>query len=369
MDSQPAALERQGEASALADLRWLLLSPPLLDDAAWPEPLSHHRWHAGQADRVREWLDGLPADAAWRQWWDAWQPPSGPPGRWDRMRLGRRAEALLSFYLAHGPLHRLMDQHRPLRAWDEQAQALKTLGEIDFLLLDPPAVQAGADAGLPAGPETAERVAAAGRDGVTGTGRHWELAVKFYLCLRTQGQAQASDYWGPDLEEHFPVKLDKLLRHQLRQGPAVPWRSGAFLPQALTRGCMFHAWDGGVTPWEGLSPCHERGHWMVLEEADDGRDLVPGRWSLLDRRTWLGGAGLDDALNAAPAAEAQATLSTAGLLAQLRAMWSAPAPRGARHWPSGQMAVGPHPDGSGRRARWFFLPPGWSARAARKMGG
>ena len=108
-----------------------------------------------------------------------------------------------------------------LRARLIRALAVTVIGAAAITAADSgrsQAATAGADAGLPAGPEAAERVAAAGRDGVTGAGRHWELAVKFYLCLRTQGQAQASDYWGPDLEEHFPVKLDKLLRIPILSG-------------------------------------------------------------------------------------------------------------------------------------------------------
>lgn len=232
-----AGLSADELAQALRDLRWLLLSPPLLAPGHWAAPVQ--AFDAEERDLIGAWLDRLDADP---------QPLAAHLQGPRPAALGRRAERLLHFFLAHGPTHRLLAAHLPVRAADG-----RTLGEIDFLLEDR-----------------------------RGRRWHWELAVKFFLCTARSGTVTPRHYLGPNGRERFSDKLERLFHHQLALTPPPPWDRVAWQRAAFVRGWTFEAPQARVqAPW--LADGHLRGTWLTPAQAA----TLAGPWLPLPRARWM----------------------------------------------------------------------------------
>lgn len=300
---------------AWQELCWLLLSPPLLAPAAAQgTPARIQQFTAGERSAIEAWLAALAQDPApLLAHLRAALPASGAP-----LRLGRRAERLLEFFLRHGPTHRLVAANVALRQPTLAGGDHTTRGEIDFLLED-----------------------AAGRPW------HWELAVKFFLCTARGATAVADDFIGPDRIERFSAKLHKLFTRQLAHRAPPPYEARAWQPAAYTRGFMFYRYGARAPQCELLDARHGHGWWIARDEAET---LPRCAFVLVERSQWMGG------LPGGP------VLDLAGLLAAIDRRWAGAAPRGARRWPGAQMValVGAGEHGSSRvMERGFVVPQGW----------
>lgn len=248
----------------MRELRWLLLSPPLLDTAPGAYSAQVQQFSAEERERIVAWLDaverapqGLQALLEAVNAAPVRTGSSARPQRPPSPRLGRRAERLLAFFLQHGPTHRLVASNIPLQ---QQAPdgSRSTRGEIDFLLRD-----------------------------ARGQGWHWELAVKFFLCTATGPVATAADFIGPDRAESFDHKLSKLFERQLRHLPPPPWDSEAWTPAACTRGRLFYRLGQSVPVTAGVHPDHLQGRWIgsdCLHEVPAAEQPV---WHAVSRYDWM----------------------------------------------------------------------------------
>jgi uncharacterized protein len=238
---------------AVRDLAWLLFSADLL--RAQPHaPLAEPWAGADEACAVAAWLTQLDRDPAHLH---AALHASRVT------RLGRYAETLLGWYLAHGPAPRLVAANVALR------RAGLTLGECDFLLQT----------------SDAQRL-------------HWELAVKCYLHAGVQEGAapRLADYVGPNLRDRFDLKLAHLLDHQLRLSAREEFAwlgyEGPWLAQMFVKGWLFYRAGKGAGAAPGdppeLAARHGRGWWVTHADWADFADCagVDG-WSILPRLAWL----------------------------------------------------------------------------------
>jgi hypothetical protein len=255
-------------AQAAHELRWLLLSPPLLDTAPGVHPAAVQHFSADERQAIAAWLDAVDREPT--ALYDFVHPlraaadPGAtideldePPARAPALRLGRRAERLMAFFLRHGPTHRLVAANIPLRDVSPRGDRT-TIGEIDFLLHDR-----------------------------AGQCWHWELAVKFFLCTATGAQASAADFIGPDRAETFDTKLRKMFDRQLRHRPPPPWDSEIWTPAACTRGRLFYRHGSPVPRTPGLHPDHLQGRWIERERLAE----LPGSdqpvWQPVPRNEWM----------------------------------------------------------------------------------
>lgn len=247
-----ALYERFGDP-AVRDLAWLLFSADLL--RAQPHaPLAAPWTGDDEARAAAAWLTELDHDPArLHAVLDATRIT----------RLGRYAETLLGWYLAHGPAPRLVAANVALR------RAGLTLGECDFLVQT----------------SDARRL-------------HWELAVKCYLHAGAEAGAapRLADFVGPNLRDRFDLKLAHLLDHQLRLSAREEFAwlgyEGPWLAQMFVKGWLFYRAGKGA----GLAPAdppelaarHGRGWWVTHADWADfaDREGVDG-WSLLPRLAWL----------------------------------------------------------------------------------
>lgn len=294
-------------SSALSELRWLLLSPPLLSaEAARGSGAQIQRFSAAERAVIEDWLSSLARDTApLLAHLAAASPAHGGP-----LRLGRRAERLLEFYLRQGPTHRLVAANLPLRQPAVRGDDRTTRGEIDFLLEDE-----------------------------QGLGWHWELAVKFFLCTAPGPTASAEQFVGPDRIEVLSTKLHKLFARQLAHTAPPPHDQRPWQPAAYTRGWMFYRFGAPTPRCAELSADHGRGWWIAREHA---LDLPAGHYRLVTRSHWMEGA------------PSGAGMDRETLLRAIDEHWSAPPPRGARRWPSAQMVWHQEAGEHG-----FIVPPGW----------
>lgn len=190
------------------------------------------------------WLNALATDSVALTDWLHARPQA---------RIGRHAEDLLEFYLAHGPQHRLAAAHVPLRS--EIDGVVVTHGELDFLLTD-----------------------------AQGQRRHWELAVKFFLCTATGDTATPADFIGPNGVETLAHKWHKLFAKQLTHTPPAPWDAHTWQPQAFTRGWMFYRWGRAVPHCDALHAQHCKGWWV---DWADVAQLPQGQYAYLPRLQWM----------------------------------------------------------------------------------
>jgi hypothetical protein len=235
---------------AVQDLAWLLFSPDLLSASHAGAPLACPVAR-DKPEAALSWLAALDQNPA------ALHAQVYKPSL---KRLGLYAEALLEYFLRHGPDARLVAANVPLRASGQ------TLGEVDFLLHN----------------ARRERL-------------HWELAVKFYLHVG-EGAAALSDYVGPNLQDRFDLKHDRLLKHQLglsardefaSLGFEGPWRAELFVKGRL----FYRRGDMPTLPPE-LAGDHLRGWWLTVSEWQESkRDEV---FAVVPRLAWLAERTISD---------------------------------------------------------------------------
>jgi uncharacterized protein len=248
----PASAPTNVRVSAhLAALRWLLLSPHLVGVPPGASAQLASFTDAEKA-RITHWLDRLQEHPQALLAWMQTKP---------EVRIGRYAERLLEFYLTHAPmqsspllpLHRLVAAHVPLRS---EVNGLKvTQGELDFLLTN-----------------------------AQGQHLHWELAVKFFLCIATGDVATPTDFIGPNGVETLAHKWHKLFARQLTHTPPEPWSAHAWQPQAFTRGWMFYRWGMAVPHCDALHPQHGQGWWVEVVQMHTLPDAL---YAYLPRLHWM----------------------------------------------------------------------------------
>jgi uncharacterized protein len=235
----------------LAALRWLLLSPPLV---TVPSGATAQLavFSPDERSAITDWLTSLDqAPVAFIKWMQQRQ----------EVRIGRYAEQLLEFYLTHGPQHRLLAAHVPLRSVVDGVKNPVTLthGELDFLLTD-----------------------------TQGKHLHWELAVKFFLCTAVDDVATPADFIGPNGVETLAHKWHKLFARQLTHTPPAPFDTQIWQPQAYTRGWMFYPWGHQVPRCQALQLEHGKGWWTDWARM---AELPDADYVQLPRLQWMAPLG------------------------------------------------------------------------------
>ena len=223
-------------------LAWLLDAPDLLDACAaeWQGKIASIDPVDGE---VQEWLGELDR---------APQALRDHLGLQPFTRLGRYAEKLMAFYLAH---------REQLFAHGLQVRGGKneTIGEFDFLLRK--------------------------GDGLV----HWEFATKLYL-LESSGHGHQADYFvGPNLADTLGAKVRKIMGQQLTLSThpfaKIHLPHPVVAAQALVKGWLFYH---GATPAPvqplGISRAHCRGFWCSLTEV---QAFEAPYYALLPRLNWL----------------------------------------------------------------------------------
>jgi uncharacterized protein len=181
------------------------------------------------------------------------------------LRLGRYAEKLLMYFLEHGPTHKLLAAHLPLRE-DNPVGDRTTRGEIDYLLMS-----------------------------ASGERLHWEQAVKFFLCHPTHpadSTVVASQFIGPNGKDSLDKKLDKMFGRQLQQKPPTPWHLESWQPQAYVSGWMFYplqVLSTAIPQCAVLHPQHHHGSWLKVNAVES---LPDGVYIQLPRIRWIAPAKL-----------------------------------------------------------------------------
>jgi hypothetical protein len=267
--TDPARLANAADGSALnaaraahtaRELRWLLLSPPLLDTTSGAHPAAIQQFTSAERQAIAQWLAEVDRDP--EPLW-CFVHPGAPAGvdaaRWraPSPRLGRRAERLMEYFLRHGPAHRLLAANVALR--EVSPQGLRTTtGEIDFLLQD-----------------------------AQGLRWQWELAVKFYLCMARGAQATPADFIGPDRVDTLATKLNKMFGRQLRHAPPPPWDAEPWTPAACTRGRLFYRWGDAVPATPGVAGDHLRGNWIERDRLSEIAAADQPIWQVVPRSDWM----------------------------------------------------------------------------------
>ena len=254
------ALNAARAAHTARELRWLLLSPPLLDTTSGAHPAAIQQFTLSERQAIAQWLAEVDRDPEplWR-----FVHPGAPAGvdaaRWraPSPRLGRRAERLMEYFLRHGPVHRLLAANVALR--EVSPQGLRTTtGEIDFLLQD-----------------------------AQGQRWQWELAVKFYLCTARGAHATPADFIGPDRVDTLATKLNKMFGRQLRHTPPAPWDAEPWTPAACTRGRLFYRWGDAIPATPGVAADHLRGDWIERDRLGELADADRPIWQVVPRSDWM----------------------------------------------------------------------------------
>ncbi len=243
----------------LNDLRWLLLSPKVLN-ASFPAFNGLLvDFSEDQRSRIVEWLDHLRSNSNAQQKLEHWMASKPPKSI---SRLGRYAEHLVEFFLREGPTHHLVAANLQIKAQPQAGQAkdFTTQGELDFLLTD--------EQNQP---------------------WHWEMAVKYFVC-RDVTNPTLFDLIGPDSAENFAHKVEKLVVKQLSNKAPSPHAGVAWKPAALACGWMFYRRGRVVPTITELSSGHCRGTWINLDELEDLADdhnASKSGFILLPRQRWL----------------------------------------------------------------------------------
>lgn len=354
--------------AAVRDLAWVMASPPLLGSADGQIGESGlggvvtAAWCQARFTDAQAWLAALDsAPQGLLAWLDA---------RTSR-RLGLYFEALLGYWLAHGPGMALEAERMQVR------RAGITLGEFDFVFRD--ARRAG-------------RV-------------HWEAAIKLYMHYPP---GRAGEYWlGPNARDSLEHKLTRLRTHQLPLGRhaeaaallrALPGSQGhtvageGLSAEAFLKGYLFYpvsptgtegesaavftqaaapmshgapqsaqADAGGVKAGgvrQGLAPAHLRGWWLRAGECDPPSHDAASRWCIVDRLRWLAPVLLE------PGQGTGALLTLAQLCTRIAE--TALCQTGADQTRAGRSMLLaellPLEDGRWvERARGFVVPPRWPA--------
>jgi hypothetical protein len=142
-----------------------------------------------------------------------------------------------------------------------------------------------------------------------GTAIHWEVAVKFYLCMDAGGSTDADRFIGPSLRDTLGKKTRGIFNRQLAilSDPAIRAEYGprfgidpeeTILALPKVHGILFYPFRGGTTELrlpDAVSPAGSRGAWVTTAElpefiAETARrpEFSEGRvrW-LRERREWI----------------------------------------------------------------------------------
>ncbi|WP_256737501.1 DUF1853 family protein [Pseudomonas sp. dw_358] len=247
---------------AVRDLAWVLVSPPLLQDAPWPQrhPLAGSHW-ARAPERLEQWLRELDHDG---------QPLLDWLARSSTRRLGVYYERLWQFALTQAPGIELVAANLAIRGEG------RTLGELDIVLRD--------DSGT----------------------YHLELAIKLYLGPADSVEepprgADPFTWLGPGCHDRLGRKLTHLSEHQL---PMASREQAQMALRALgvdgvdsrlwLAGYLFYPWGRHVESPRGGHGEHLRGLWVHRQDWPTLRQQAgPGVWQLLPRPSWLAPARVE----------------------------------------------------------------------------
>jgi uncharacterized protein len=289
---------------AFRDLSWLLNAPALVNPGFERFAGKVVNFDQQQLSENREWLNRLEQDLEPLAQWLIKKPDK------QLLRLGRYAEYLLEFYLRFGPCFNFVAANLPIRMNPERLIGDRTtVGEIDFLL-----TQAG-------------DVVSENKSPIN---LHWELAVKYFLCLDVD-DPQPTDFVGPEAIEVFEYKLQKLFERQLCNQPPAPYNDRSWQSAAFTRGWIFYPLSRPNQQVAWLSPNHLRGTWLSVSQL---RALPDQHFEILNRQRWL-----------SPAFGVANTVLNRDQLEQtIRALWAVP--NAYQQHPSPVLVAAMQPKGS-----------------------
>lgn len=172
-------------------------------------------------------------------------------------RLGHYFEQLVFFWLKHSERYTIKAKNLPLRT-----EKKETLGEVDLIVYD----------------EELEVY------------QHWELAVKFYLAQQCNGK---TSYIGPNANDYFRLKLNKLLTHQCK---ILKTKAGEKLLKQLgidevesklfVKGCLYYHPEQNYNSMEFIHPEHSSSWWIYSKEADDFLSN-DHQYDLVHKNQWL----------------------------------------------------------------------------------
>ncbi|MCF8468785.1 MAG: DUF1853 family protein [Sneathiella sp.] len=228
---------------ALRDLQWVISSPFLLKTHSEPD-LSNH-------PETRALIARLEKDPA---------PLMNHLTALPRQSLGRYFEQLVIFWLENLPSVNVIRAN--LRVYREK----RSLGEIDLLFTQ------------------------------GGQSYHWELAVKFYLNIGTEGFEK--DYVGPMQRDNLGRKLDRLYDHQLRLANTEEAREllerlgvTTLVSSPWVKGRLFHplGLEDGLTQVlpDRVSRKSLNGRWISIKNLAKARLPDFDHFLFPDKSRWL----------------------------------------------------------------------------------
>ena len=172
-------------------------------------------------------------------------------------RLGHYFEQLIYFWLHHSDRYTIIGKNIPIRS-DKKT----TLGEVDLIV----------------------------QDQETLNFEHWELAVKFYLAHSQNGR---TNYIGPNANDYFQLKLEKLKEHQCKilesdEGKKLlsELEISDIQPKLLVKGFLYYHPKQESIPWENIHANHAKSWWVYLKEVENflSDDY---RFALIHKNEWL----------------------------------------------------------------------------------
>lgn len=244
---------------AVRDLAWVIIAPPLLQTAPWPQrhPLQASRWLSAP-EQLADWLLQLDQQPDALRHWLAERSVR---------RLGLYYERLWQFALNAAPDVEVLAANLPIR------QRGHTLGELDLLLRDAEGVH------------------------------HLELAIKLYLGADAE-QGESPAHWlGPGSHDRLDKKLDHLCNHQLplstreeARGALDELQIGTLNAAMWVSGYLFYPWPQPCSSPTDVNTQHLKGIWLhQCQWADFLRTQGDACWQVLPRHNWLAPARISDA--------------------------------------------------------------------------
>ena len=172
-------------------------------------------------------------------------------------RLGHYFEQLIFFWLKHSKRFSILAKNTPL-----QSDKKNTLGEVDLIVQDKDTLNY----------------------------EHWELAVKFYLACSQNG---LTDYIGPNANDYFHLKLEKLKEHQCKilesdEGKKLlsELEISNIQPKLLVKGILYYHPKQESTTWENIHANHTKSWWIYLKEVEEFLNESL-RFGLIHKNEWL----------------------------------------------------------------------------------
>ena len=172
-------------------------------------------------------------------------------------RLGHYFEQLIFFWLQNSERFTILAKNIPIRS-DKK----NTLGEVDLIV----------------------------QDQNTLNFEHWELAVKFYLSHSQNGR---TDYIGPNANDYFHIKLEKLKEYQCKilesdEGKKLlsELEISDIQPKLFVKGCLYYHPKQESTPWEIIHANHSKSWWVYLKEVEEFLN-EDHRFALIHKNEWL----------------------------------------------------------------------------------